>query len=496
MLNTQTKAKKNSNLDNINFEKIFKNLNYMLIQPLVEFWAGLKSGRLPLFECMLISCGLQIILLMHWDVQIFRWMYLRPIYPSQGVSRGVYRAMVYLFPFWGWGFYQVILKIKLIKKLTQTFLNSGLKSLTGRLPAFIFDRPIDEFTRRLRLQKSGMSLCDFQGAKENIESNLQVFIDEVTEERRNGTVDIVYSHKELEKEFIISDFKDLRSDSFIIGKGRSSLIYGNLIDTPHLMVAGQTGMGKSTYLRQLITSLYVKNKGYSFQLIDLKEGLEFQIFQNLPRVKVRSDVSSAAILLEKLCTETIKVRGQLLKENGCKDISAFLKIPKDKRKFPKGVSREISLDREIVVIDEAFDLFMVGAFAGPNQVQKTRRYASKVAAQGRAVGVHIVIATQRPDRFAIDPQTKANLNGKVCFRVANIASSLTAVDSKRAAELPNIKGRAIWKDSSETTEIQTPLFAEDKAVAMLTEYYRYARKEASESEKSKVKLKDSQSCQY
>ena len=105
-------------------------------------------------------------------------------------------------------------------------------------------------------------------------------------------------------------------------------------------------------------------------------------------------------------------------------------------------------------------------------IAKSRRSASKIAAQGRAVGIHLVIATQRPDRNALDPQTKANLTGKVCFRAANIASSMTILDNKRAFDIPNIKGRAIWQSSNDLEEIQTPFLSEEKAKDLLNQHYR------------------------
>ncbi len=176
------------------------------------------------------------------------------------------------------------------------------------------------------------------------------------------------------------------------------------------------------------------------------------------------------MVLERLSTKIIEERSELLLANDCKDIDSFLAIEQEERKYPKGVDKRIKLNRHIIVIDEAFDLFMKG-IAKVEEVAKSRQAASKIAAQGRAVGIHLIIATQRPDRYAVDPQTKANLTGKVCFRVANIATSNTILDSKIAAELPNIKGRAIWQSTKDTVQIQTPNFSEDQAKNLLEKYY-------------------------
>ncbi|MCB0415386.1 MAG: hypothetical protein KDD50_13705 [Bdellovibrionales bacterium] len=477
------KTKTQNNLQNMDFQKLGKALSLIFLQPLLELIEGVKSSRLPIFHCLLISLILQSLIIFHFDQILYKWLEIEALYPRGSVGF-VYRLLTIVMPLWAWGFYQVALKLRLIKQLTEIFANSGLKSLTGKLPGFIFDKPIDKFTRRMRLSKFGQSLQKFENAQNDIESGLQVFIDEITENRRNGTVDIIYSHSQLEELYNLKDFDSIYSDSFLIGKGRSKLLFGKLEDTPHLLVAGQTGMGKSTFLRQFITSLYLKNKGYSFDLIDLKGGLEFQIFENLPRVKVKSNVESSLAVLKQLAEKTIEERMDLLKLNGCKDIVAFKKLDKKDIKYPSDRYRAVSFDRHITVVDEAFDLFMVGAHATQEDVKKARRHASKIAAQGRAVGINLVIATQRPDRFALDPQTKSNLTGKICFRLPNHASSMTVMDNKRAAELPNIKGRAIWQNSSEQFEIQTPFFTEDQAVQMLTRYYEKSKDLTDESLRS------------
>ncbi|MBT4762920.1 MAG: hypothetical protein HOO06_14595 [Bdellovibrionaceae bacterium] len=478
-------SKKNkSNLDQVDLAKLFKNLNLIFIQPFVEIFHGLYSKRLPLYLCLSVSCFLQVIYFLGIDYLIIDYFGMAALYPM-GSFHFFYKLFLVVWsPFLIWGFVQVGLKLRLIKRLTEVFLNAGLKSATSKLPAFIFDKPVDNYTRRLRVAKNGQSLKSFEGAKDSLESGLQVYIDEFSEDRRNNTVDIVYSHKQLEEHFDIKDFQEVHKNSFLIGKGRSKVLYGDLADTPHLLVAGQTGMGKSTFLRQFITSLYLNNKNYSFDLIDLKEGLEFQIFDKLPRVQVQSDVGSSINILKKLATKTIKERSELLKLNSCKDIDSFLKIPKNTRTYPEGVSQNIKLDRHVVVVDEAFDLFMAGPYADASSVKNSRQYASKIAAQGRAVGVHIVIATQRPDRFAVDPQTKANLTGKLCFRVPNIATSMTVMDSRRALDLPNIKGRAVWQNSSESFEVQTPFFGEDQAMEILKSSYINQKKEKNNSERS------------
>lgn len=121
----------------------------------------------------------------------------------------------------------------------------------------------------------------------------------------------------------------------------------------------------------------------------------------------------------------------------------------------------------IVVIDEAAELFMAGDKAGANNAQRAKRITVKLAAQGRAVGIHLIIATQRPDVKAVDGQIKANLSGIIAFQMPNNHSSLTILDTVRAAHLPKVPGRCVWKTSLELTEVQTPYLSVEETNKLL-----------------------------
>jgi hypothetical protein len=467
------KVNKSTKSQEIDIDKVIRNLKILLFQPTVELFHGIKTKRIPIEPCFGIMVSLIFLVYMGLDYYLIKKIGLEILYPSSWAWI-IYKFLLVFLPFYIWGIYQTGLRMKVKRKLTKVFTEAGLKSALNRLPAYVTDEPLDKDSRKLTIKLKGQTLKQIQGQKDAIQESLRVHIDDIKAERSKGLVDIIYSYEELEDNFPIKSF-DLEAKTFMVGKSRSQVIQGDLADIPHLLVAGQTGMGKSTFLRQLITSFYLRNKSYTFELIDLKQGLEFQIFHNLPRVSVKSDVHSAMKILERLSTTAIKDRSKLFLHNKCKDIDTFLKIKPEERKYPKGISSSINLNRHIIVIDEAFDLFMTG-IASADEVVKSRRAASKIVAQGRAVGIHVVVATQRPDRYAVDPQMKANLTGKVCFRVANIATSNTILDSKMAAEIPNVKGRAIWQSSKDTIQIQTPNLTEDQAQLLLSHYYKEEEK--------------------
>ena len=112
-------------------------------------------------------------------------------------------------------------------------------------------------------------------------------------------------------------------------------------------------------------------------------------------------------------------------------------------------------------------MFLAGGHAASGDIQTARRVLSQIARQGRSVGVHLIVATQRPDAKSLDPQVKANLTGVLCFQMLNDASSITVLGVGRATELPAIPGRAIWKCGAEMVEVQTPFLGTDEVDQLL-----------------------------
>jgi S-DNA-T family DNA segregation ATPase FtsK/SpoIIIE len=377
--------------------------------------------------------------------------------------------MILFSPLWFWGALQVYLKRQFKERMAEVFQGAGLTSPMGKLPGFVFDYPIDEFTRKMRLTRRTLSKSDFQGAKGNLESGLNIYIDEFRENREGGTIDIIYSQSPMPECVTIENISEIKKCHFAIGRTRSAQIVVDIRKVPHLLIAGQTGGGKSTFLRQFITTLYLNNSEMEFTLIDLKGGLEFQIFGKLKRATVAPTIQKAIGILEDL-GEKLDHRMAQLKENDCKDLESYLTLPEASRKKSAYLKKiiEDNLRRHVVVVDEAAEMFLTGSHSNAKETQKAREILSRIARQGRAVGVHLTIATQRPDVRSLDPQVKANLVGVLCMQMANVASSMTVLGNGRATELPSWPGRAIWKCGAEMIEVQTP-FLDDKDAAQLLE---------------------------
>lgn len=461
-----------------------------LSRPVIELWHGVRARTLPLAECLAIGAVIGLLISVHVDHWILKKINCAFLYPLSMRYYAAYCFAGLTLPFWVWGWRETILRNKLLQRLKEVFIGSGLKNAVGALPQFIFDRPMDEFTRKMRLTRAGLSFLQFDKAKPALESSLQVYIDEIRENRSAGTIDLIYAHSPMPTMTHIDNIKEIGAAKFVVGKTRAKQLIASLREVPHLMVAGQTGGGKSTFLRSLIVTLYINDKHADFTLIDLKGGLEFQTFENLERAHVIPNVTRAVGALVK-ANDVLAERMALLKKHGCKDIDALIKFKKSDSSEAKGVNIP-RLTRHVFVIDEAAEMFLVGSYAKASEIQKARAALSQIARQGRSVGVHLVIATQRPDARALDPQVKANLTGVLCFQMQNDHSSIIVLGNGRATDLPPIPGRAIWRSGAEMTEVQVPYLSTDEAESLLKPYRIEAQPKVSTNEQTTTAIEVAQ----
>lgn len=453
---------------NFDSEKVLRVLKALVGQPLVEIGYGFKTNSIDWLICLIPGALFSVLIASGVDRVLVKLVGLSWALPPKGmIGHLVYCLLAGLSGLYFWGLWQTALHFRVMRRLTIVFQTSGLKNAIGKLPGFVFDKPMDDATRRMRLTRANLTLSQFQSAKDALESALQIYIDDIVESRERGTVDITYATLAMPKQVKISDFKDIGKRKFLIGETRAKKIYFDFSETPHLLIGGQSGGGKSTFLRQLITTLYLNNPSFRFTLIDLKGGLEFQIFEKLKRVQTVPDAKTALDILSRLERELVR-RMAVLKAASCKDISAYLEKTEAERRSHEGEGYVRSpLVPEIVVIDEAAELFMAGDKSRAAAAQSAKGYAIKIAAQGRAVGIHLIVATQRPDVRAVDGQIKANLSGALAFQMPNHASSMTILDNTRASHLPKVPGRAVWKTGLDMCEIQTPYVTVDEVNAVL-----------------------------
>ena len=233
-----------------------------------------------------------------------------------------------------------------------------------------------------------------------------------------------------------------------------------------------TGGGKSVFLRQALTALALENPPSRMQLVclDLKGGVELAHFGELPHSlrAVADTVESAAAGLGEVRIELDR-RLEALRRSGMADMDAWLDA---------GMP---AWPRVVVVVDELAELTTRDVGADP-VAREARRAASarltEIARLGRAVGIHLIVCTQRPDADAVPGQLKANLAGTVAFRVRAGVNSLILLDTDRAALLPHHPGPGLWAEER-IEEFQAVYLAHEESRRPLRERWGEPRLDAS-----------------
>lgn len=442
--------------------------------PFKGIYSGIKAKTIPFDLLLLFGASLVLVHGLKIDLLFLKALKLEFIYPSRWTQHLTFNLFLLIFPFLIWTFIDEAKRQKFKQRVEETLVTAGLRNPLGKIPKIVGLFSIDQDTQKLILSKASFSLNDFLSSKARLESGLHSFIDDIREQRTKGLVEILFASESLPNSVRFNNPIDKKSFSFFIGATRANEVIGDLDKTPHLLVAGQTGGGKSTFLRNFITTQFLNSKNTRMTLIDLKGGLEFQLFEDLPRVEVIPNLEKA---IEELSSaqEELHRRIENLKRNKAKDIS--------KIESSSGTSSFLT-HRHLIVVDEGAELFLAGGGSDAQKIIQARRILSLIARQGRAAGIHLVIATQRPDSRSLDPQVKANLSGVLCFAMQNDSSSITVLGNGRATDLPLIPGRAIWKEGPLMIEVQTPYLSIDEADKLL-EPYRIQRKDKNETKLSK-----------
>ena len=197
---------------------------------------------------------------------------------------------------------------------------------------------------------------------------------------------------------------------------------GNISKLPHLLIAGTTGSGKSVCMNSLILSLLYKARPDEVKLIMIDPKMvELGIYNGIPHlyVPVVTDPKKAAGALQWSVVEMLK-RYRAFSEIGVRDLDAYNRIQKE-----QGGE---TLPRVVIVIDELADLMLVAS-------KDVEESICRVAQMGRAAGMHLVIATQRPSADVITGLMKANIPSRIAFAVSSALESRIILDQGGAEKL-------------------------------------------------------------
>lgn len=226
--------------------------------------------------------------------------------------------------------------------------------------------------------------------------------------------------------------------------------------TPHLLIAGATGSGKSVCVNSVITSILMRAKPDEVKLVmvDPKK-VELSMYNGAPHLlaPVVNDPKKASIVLKKI-VEEMERRYDLLSESGTKNIEGYNR--KIESKIEKGETSLKKLPYIVVLIDELADLMLVAAKEVEDSIMRITQMA-------RAAGIHLIVATQRPSTDVITGVVKANIPSRIAFTVSSSIDSRTILDMTGAEKLIG-KGDMLFLPMGEgtPTRIQGSFISEEE----------------------------------
>ncbi len=326
------------------------------------------------------------------------------------------------------------------------------------------------------VQAQGVKISRIQNLQNDIAQSLKALgIRIIAPIPGKGTIGIEVPNRNKQ---IVSMYSAVRSMKFQEAKAELPVVIGRTIQNenyvfdlakmPHLLVAGATGQGKSVGLNAIITSLLYKKHPaqLKFVMIDPKM-VEFSLYAKIERhflAKMESeeeaiitDPRKAVYTLNSLCIE-MENRLSLCKDAGARNIKEYNEKFTARRLNPLKGHRY--LPYIVVVVDEFADLIMTAKeVEGP---------VMRLAQKARAVGIHLIIATQRPDVKVITGGIKANFPARIAFRVMQMIDSRTIIDRPGAEQLIG-RGDMLFSNNGELTRIQCAL-VDTPEVERIVEY--------------------------
>ncbi len=279
----------------------------------------------------------------------------------------------------------------------------------------------------------------------------------------------------------------LREDEFLKSEGvllfplgrkiDGGVLFADLAKMPHLLIAGATGSGKSMFIHSLLISLLMKNTPETLNLILIDpKRVELINYSDLPHlllepvVEVKKTFGVFNWLIEEL-----EERFKILQETKSRDIDIYNR---------KQIQRKGKImPRIVLIIDEMADLMLTYGSSVESMILR-------LAQMARAVGIHLVLATQRPSVEIVTGLIKANIPNRICFKVASHVDSRTVLDIGGAEKLIGSgDGLFISTISHRPIRIKAP-FVNDTEIHKVVDFWQEQAEKVSEFEKPTISLAD------
>lgn len=291
----------------------------------------------------------------------------------------------------------------------------GFVNSVGEAP-LLLSKSIDKNNSKiitLEFKTFGIPLSEWADNQDRIESALNIHIDEIYEGKNCRSVIV----KCVDGENRLSDYiewsENLLSDEnfeIVLGEGYSGRVSVNIAKIPHMLIGGSTGSGKSVLLK-LVLMQCVK-KGAKVYIADFKGGVDFPPIWHTKCSLLTDEKTLHKVLVS--ITDELQSRKQILRTAGVANIDEYNRNAKKK------------LYRIVFACDEIAEVLDKTGLSKQqkDEILKIESELSIIARQGRAFGIHLVLATQRPDAAILNGQIRNNIDTRICGRADNVLSQI------------------------------------------------------------------------
>ena len=323
--------------------------------------------------------------------------------------------------------------------MIRDFNRIGMINKAGETPLLI-DIKYDGIHKswKLLFRNCGIPLPVWNDNKDDLEAGLNLNIIDICERGKKYIEIKATSGNTILPEYIQWDKSYLSDVDFQLNLGRSVAgeINVNLANTPHILIGGSTGSGKSVLLKCLL--MQCVEKGADVIIADFKGGVDF------PRVwrekaQIITEREKLILILDDIVTN-LHFRKNLFANSECSNISEYNKKYK------------LNLQRIIFACDEVAELLDKTGASKEDKAEITKIESSiaTIARLGRAFGIHLILATQRPDSYVISGQVKNNLDVRICGRADNVLSQIILDKTDAADTISKLaQGRFLTYDGTQ-----------------------------------------------
>ena len=270
------------------------------------------------------------------------------------------------------------------------------------------------------------------------------------------------------KEILQTVPANMESSKLLVTLGKNIMgkpIYAEINKTPHLLVAGATGSGKSVCINSFIISILMRTKPDEVKLVlvDPKK-VELSMYNGVPHLlaPVVTDPKRANVALKKIVSE-MERRYDLFEKSGTKNIAGNIAYIDKYNETASEVEKQPKLPYIVVIIDELADLMLVAAKEVEDSIMRITQMA-------RAAGIHLIVATQRPSTDVITGVVKANIPSRISFAVSSQIDSRTILDAGGAEKLLG-KGDMLFSPMGSSTPMRVQgTFISEEEIKRVVDY--------------------------